>query len=673
MQRTHLKTPRSTSSSPLQEGVIDLGRSPLPRGVDCGPGGALEAPWVEPYFNPQTVVSLDPKGQALSRYGDRSWDLSSMSTDGGQTTCNLYFFAAQPLSVPGEISRLDLAALIREQQKALLWLYMDAGAQRAQKTTLTASHTLTQLARGAYRRGVTLFELFCEPQVLGEESADLNAAYAKSARALLRTLWRHRDFLKTGLEVRLKQLGEVIRQSAGQREAEGNQTPIMPSRIYCAILAGLLGRLDEIERGLDTLLDAYRQERAATLNAPQGLTPRQLSTHRDEQLHEVRKAMRARGWDKGSLHEFIAGEIAGIQLKLMHLVIAFTGMRVGEAQILPLKGVLEEVEHNGSVHHVVNGYSHKLNGGRKKPASWVTSREGHRAALLAQRIASAILEVLKNGEPASDDAALLFCSSANPYRKKNVQNLYTRLQDELSPEICPVIVQSDIDELNSMELERSWLRDGIEVGKPWPLTFHQYRRSLSVYAHRSGMVSLPALKGQLQHITDEMRAYYSDGFCRAVNLVFDKEHFSREWSAAKSESSFLAYSMALLFSDEDLIGEVGGRGAARMRQTVSSRSKEETLKLFHDGKLAYRETILGGCIAVEGCDHTPLEPIPWDCLEKDCPNAVVFGKRLGLLIKTQETVVATLAKEEQGSVEHRLEADHLRVLLKARQRLTEAV
>jgi hypothetical protein len=59
-------------------------------------------------------------------------------------------------------------------------------------------------------------------------------------------------------------------------------------------------------------------------------------------------------------------------------------------------------------------------------------------------------------------------------------------------------------------------------------------------------------------------------------------------------------------------------------------------------------------------------------LEKHCTNAVLFEKRLGLLIKTQETVVATLASTEAGSVEHRLEGDHLRVLLKARKRLTEA-
>jgi hypothetical protein len=561
-----------------------------------------------------------------------------------------------------------LAGLIREQQKALLWLYTDAGAPRAQKTLVTACNALTQIARAAYHRGSSLFELFCDPEPFAEESERLNPAYANSASALLKTLWRHRDVLRIELEVDLKKLLTSSRQAAKQKAAENRQTPIMPSRIYCAILAGLLSGVDEIEGGLDTLLDAFSQERAATASRPQDLTQKQFWRYREKRLEEVREAMRARGWAKGSLREFIAGQISAVQLRLMHIVIAFTGMRIGEAQILPLNGVLEEVEHNGAVHYVVNGYSHKLNGGRKKAVSWVTSREGRRAILLAQRISATVFDVLKTSRTAGD-SALLFSALSNPCRKKNIQYLYTGTQDELMPEIGAITTQADVDELNAMELERGWLREGIEVGKVWPLTFHQYRRSLSVYAHRSGMVSLPALKGQLQHITDEMRAYYGDGFCRAVNLVFDKDHFSHEWSAAKSESSFLAYSMALLFSDEDLIG---GRGSARMQQSVSSRSRKETLDLFRDGKLAYRETVLGGCTSLGSCDHTPLEPIPWECLEKDCVNAVVFGKRLSLVIKTQEAVVASLAEVEQGSVEHRLEVDHLRVLLKARQRLSEA-
>jgi hypothetical protein len=669
MQKNNLATSSTTSTNSSHALSADRGGASLPGLIPGWDDGTPAASMLAPYFDSQVVVSSDQDGKPLSRYGDRRWDLRSMGADGGQTAHNVSFLETKPLSAHAQI--VGLAALIREQQKALLWLHMDTGRQRAQKTTGQAGRTLNRLARGAHGRGISLFELFCNPLALSEAMAELSPGYALTARQLLRTLWRHRNFLKIELELGLKHLLDVIKQSAPKVE-ECRQTPIIPSRIYCAILGSLLGSLDVIERGLDTLLDAYRQERSCTHYAPKDLAGDDLYKYRAEQLQELQAAMRAMGWKSGTLHRFVAREICRIQIRLLNVVIALTGMRIAEALILPLNGAIEEVEHRGSVHHVVNGYSHKLNGGRKKPANWVTSPEGHRAILLAQKIASTLLKVVKDGDPENDADALLFCSISNPYKKMSPASVYSRMHDNLIPDICPVITQADIDEVNAMELERSWLRDGIEVGKPWPLTFHQYRRSLSVYAHRSGMVSLPALKGQLQHITDEMRAYYSDGFCRAVNLVFDKEHFSYEWNAAKSESSFLAYSMAILFSDEDLIGEIGGRGAARMQEAVSSRSREETLQLFRDGKLAYRETVLGGCIAVEACNHTPLEPIPWDCLEKDCTNAMVFEKRLGLLIRTQETVVAMLASTESGSVEHRLEGDHLRVLLKARKRFTEA-
>lgn len=666
MRRNDRPIPANTQSSTAQDGLFELRRAPLPHALHDALDGTTEVLKVAPYFVPEVVVSLDSNGQPLSYYGDVRWNLRSMSKD-GETACHLYFFEAQPLLRPPEASRPDLAALIREQQKALMWLYMDTGKPKAQSTIVGANRMLTQIAKAAYRSGVTLFELFCDPSMLGEFSAELSKSAVAYEMSLLKTLWRHRDFLKLGVEVRLMELREVIKQSAPQLDEEGNQTPIIPSRIYCEILASLLGSLDDIERDLDPLLDAYREERNAMTTAPEGLTKRQLWYHRAKDLNVLYEAMRLRGWAKGPLKSFIIHELGVIQIKLMNLVIAFTGMRFEEARLLPLKDVLEEVEHRGSLHYVINGYSYKLNKGKKKPASWVTSREGHRAIMLARRIASTILEVLKNGDPAEDAAALLFCSMGNPYKSHDSTRIYGRLKQELIPEICPVITQADIDELNAMELERGWLREGIEVGKHWPLAFHQYRRSLSVYAHRSGMVSLPALKGQLQHITDEMRAYYSDGFCRAVNLVFDEEHFSHEWNAAKAESNLLAYQLGLLFSDEDLLG----RGAKRIANTVASHTRSETLKLFKEGKIAYKETVLGGCVSTEECKTLPLEPIGLECLEKNCVNQVVSPKRLELVVRSQEGVVARLEKVEPGSVEHRLEVASLEVLIKARQRLKE--
>ncbi|MDB5746984.1 MAG: hypothetical protein JWP72_1832 [Massilia sp.] len=185
------------------------------------------------------------------------------------------------------------------------------------------------------------------------------------------------------------------------------------------------------------------------------------------------------------------------------------------------------------------------------------------------------------------------------------------------------------------------------------------------------MVSLPALKAQLQHITDEMRSYYADGWSRAVNLVFDKEHFSQEWNAAKTESTYFGLTGALriAFDEGD---ELLGLGAQRMEQIVSGRSCQQTLALIKSGTIAYRETVLGGCVSTEECKTIPLAPINFECVESNCANLVVRSNRLDLVIRSQESVVAQLDCDEKGSVAQRLEAEHLKRMLLARDRLSQA-
>jgi hypothetical protein len=610
------------------------------------------------YFDPATVVSRDAQGNPVSRYGDPSWDYSSQSTD-GTSAATLHFFRAGPTADP------RLGAVIREQHKALIWQHIDGGKMRAPKTVMLANRAAGRWAELACARGLQLFELLSQPEWVAEESVSLNQAYLGQTPALIQTLWRHRRALCPELHLPLQELKRVIAAEAAKRP-ENRQTPLIPSRVYTAILGGLLTRLDQIEAELDGLLDAYRQSMAASREAAG--TKQQRQTFRAGALATVSERMQALGYDPASneaLDRFIAGRINLHQSSLMHTVAAFSGMRVGEVRILPLHDVLEPFEDRGSTHWMINGYTHKLERGVKRPTSWITSREGRRAVLLAERIARAILDEV-GGAPAAGQQALLFPSSANPYRAK-AQQAITDYQARLVEIICPVVEQHDIDELDSLELERGWQREGIEVGRRWPLAFHQLRRSLSVYAHRSGMVSLPSLKAQLQHITDEMRAYYADGYSRAKNVVFDKDHFSHEWNSAKAESSYFGYVLGLLFAEDEPLGQ----GARRMGQVVETRSREETLQLFKDGKLAYRETALGGCVATDECKERPLGPIPLHCLEKDCENLVVQPKRLDYVIRTQQTVVATLERNEPGSVEHRMEANDLQVLLRARQRLAQ--
>ncbi len=584
------------------------------------------------FFPADMPVSYDTDGRIASRFGDISWNMSSMSTD-GTSVKTLHFYEA------GGLLASDLLRFIREQHKALMWLHMNAGKTRAWVTLYNTNKALNTWCKIAAHRGVDLYTLLTNPEWVIEGSQDMNTLYVNLSSAALKTLWRHRQQLCASANFQLQKLQETLNEEARSRP-ESQQTPLIPSRVYCAILAALGDRMSCIEHELDTLLNAYAQDQAMRHNSPKY---DQEKTHTRTQLTDRR--------------------LSEHQLTLMLVVAAYTGMRVNEVSILPLEGVLVEFEHLGSTHYELQGFTHKLHEGVKHPTTWITSYQGARAVRLAQRIAR-VIKQQHSKPPKTGQQSLLFPSTVNPYKsipKVSLQRKLTNLREVL----CPVIEQADIEELDHLEFARGWSRDDIEVGKRWPLAFHQLRRSLAVYAHSSGMVSLPALKAQLQHITQEMTSYYSDGFSNAVNLVFDKQHFSHEWKAAKAESSYFAYALGILFSDSDMFG----RGADRMANTIESRSRKDTLRLFEENKLAYRETPLGGCVATEACKTEPLEPIPYHCLETNCVNMVVFGKRLEHIIRFQEMAVATLEKEDGGSVEHRLEVRHLEVLLKARERL----
>ena len=605
----------------------------------------------EPLFPPEMPVTYDADGNVVSRFGHHSWDVSSMSTD-GTSGKNFHFYCSHHKYAS------ELRSLIREQHKALIWLHMDSGRTRAFHTLLTTILALNAWCIKASIKGICLYTILTTPEFVEEGVKDLNRLYVDQTSTALKTLWRHRQRLGVKQSFPLHRLQEIINQEARGRP-DTQQTPLIPSRVYCAILSALDNRMEVIERELDTLLESYSIIPRSTDNA--------LDTSLRSDLMERLKKVGCNNAIRGGLSNFVAGRICEHQVSLMLTISAYSGMRLGEVAILPLSDVLLEFQHLGQTHYELQGFTHKLHKGVKTPAAWITSHQGVRAVRLAQRIGQ-VVERLYDEPPKTGQRALLFPSTRNPYKSISAIS-YARSLARLQKTLCPIVEQVDIEELDNLELARGWARDGIVVGEHWPLAVHQLRRSLAVYAHRSGMVSLPALKAQLQHITQEMAAYYADGFSRAVNLVFDKDHFSHEWQAAKAESSYFAYAFAVLFSDEPILGE----GAKRMANTVEARSRQDTLRLFQENKLSYRETVLGGCSATESCKLDPLEPIPYDCLQANCVNQVVFSKRLDHIIKFQEISVATLENDETGSVEHRLEARHLQMLITARKRLQNGV
>ncbi|MFP3569960.1 hypothetical protein [Paraburkholderia sp. SIMBA_030] len=96
---------------------------------------------------------------------------------------------------------------------------------------------------------------------------------------------------------------------------------------------------------------------------------------------------------------------------------------------------------------------------------------------------------------------------------------------------------------------------------------------------------------------------------------------------------------------------------------MSVYSREQTVRMFEKGELAYRETVLGGCASVERCKSTPLDWMRLDCLESDCRSLVIVPSKLQRVIKAQQITVEKLRAVDEASVEYRIEAQALQRLL----------
>ena len=150
--------------------------------------------------------------------------------------------------------------------------------------------------------------------------------------------------------------------------------------------------------------------------------------------------------------------------------------------------------------------------GYKKSESWFAPSEVVKAVKIAQAICRGLASIYKIDV---DNDCPLFLNPA-VLRKRNTDvgvgklgNFYNKI-----PLIEGVRIElSDIQELAQTDTKRDFYSEPeFAVGRSWPLTGHQFRRSLAFYGSNSGFISLPSLKSQYKQVTLEMARYYSNGF-----------------------------------------------------------------------------------------------------------------------------------------------------------------
>lgn len=630
-------------------------------------------------FPNNLVVTITKNGDPLSRFSDDIWDYSATSNN----LRNLHFKnKIDAILLRNDSNKKDIPyhnideAVIFLKTLTLHWLSIISGCSMSKLNgDLTAISYLNtyclinnieqnEIFQNAEAIDFLIKLIPTEKQVgilLGKIQRITDTASTQSKNSFWQKLKPSCEFL-----VKLKETRKIFPETTSSK-----QTLLIPSNIYQGVLKKTIEDLnlflklkDEINyifsmRGLarDRVTNSCKELTCSRLNQKQ---KSQLNTQwktlvdKNTRLARALQKVSDLGVSKNPTWAGLLNSLSFWQLRCSILIASFTGMRKNEILAIPLNGLKFLDTDNGPVPIIWSTTTKLERNGKPRLTKWVTSSIVQIAFDVAKIIALGILDWAGDRKviPVSEKNVPLFLSAEHGKYgtthprfdfgvvllglKRSIHAIY---KDELK------VSQSDLAEL-------SWFMygeepDNIKVGMAWPLAFHQFRRSMAVYAAASGMVSYPVLKAQLQHISMIMTVYYSDSSSRAINILGNEQEvkaLGAEWANAKAriESDNLHQ---LLNSNQPLAGSAGK--ILRAQQLSGDlpnflESREKTQHAVKNGKIRYRSTLVGGCMSQKHCNKG-AGVLASACIS--CESAIFLPGSKAALEQTKVFYEAQLAKK----------------------------
>lgn len=614
------------------------------------------------------VISRNNNGETLSVFGDNVWNLTPYNPRGNYLA----------IIFDEIIKELDGAnPICMEEMKRIIFLLIYKSPNPISvKTLLHYQHLNFNLIRYAHKCDCLITDLFSNENLLRGLIGFLPGSQLNYLKSLiLKFIQIGND--ETGVEViggwSVKELTDLQR----IYDQKYKQHPPIPTSIYSSLIKNLLKELHDfnnvfpiISEILITAIDnplygkcASSRHRNKVKNSELRSEMSVIDFKEIMNRYELQNFLVSKGLSK-SLRG-LGRYLTETQIVCKLLIHIFSGMRDEEAQYL-LYDCMFEKSFSGKSHIFLEGLKTKLG---EKRTVWITSKEGEDAVVVAKTIADFIYSNCLQDRPSSKvemKYPLFISTSYLPFMSSNrksdigygVSTTDLWPAKNLSKRLLPQITRDDLSELEKIDPHRAWASESkFQPGKNWPLTTHQLRRSLALYATSSGLVSLTSLKRQLQHITEEMSMYYARGSAYAKSLTGgDQSDFALDYQLAQPEGQALSWIFNVLFSPEKLGGAHGDWVENNMKSKegfLINHDRNETIKKFKNGQMAYKETPLGGCATVDPCDKRAMRSLV-SCL--DCKNAVIKPSKLKNVISVQRRLVESL---DASSIEYRIEMEDL--------------
>lgn len=641
------------------------------------------------------VLCRDAEGRSTAVYGHMKWDLNPLRLRANRIAMlrfDLFFEDDGP----------DEASLIGQVKYLVFCLIMFIGSGHIGRLSAGSIGqyvlVLRSLARFCLSQktnkmvGVlSLQSLFTTPVYLAaffKANQDIGTSQRKLTRALI-------NHMVTLGEERLGYRVEGVFDLDFGDTSSVNQHPVIPTRIYLELI-NLLGdyvhQLYEAVGSFEGFLASFKhpgygmtsRHQLRVLGIPQAEVQPTLAQvvidHGLEAVFSGEFECKGRG--------VLSSAVLKMQWAIKTIIHAYTGMRDQEVLRLPYdclsqdQAVPEVVDDLGVVRDRARMVSlisttTKFTGYRKSEA-WLASEEVVKAVEIAQAICRGI-SAIYGTDPATMPLFLnpaIISRSATPVGV----SLWNEKSKPRGLTQGVLIDSADHEELCATDPARDFASvDKFRVGNPWPLTTHQFRRSLAFYASSSGFISLPSLRKQFKHVTSLMSRYYTNHFENLKTIfgfydpekgtfVLPKNHIAFEFQMGMPMSVAYDLMVELLGTDSPLFGGVGGY-ADKQRQRLHGGEvsiadvRAETEKQAKNGHLWYRQTLLGGCTKAGHCDEYMLGDYT-ACLS--CEGAIIKPEKVSDAIEEAEM---ELSDYEVGTGEYEVTRNELKRLQKFNQRL----
>lgn len=643
------------------------------------------------------VLCRDVSGNATAVYGEPAWDFNPYRLSAVKIH-RILFDTVFDESGP------EQQALIEEAKYLLYCLIYFAGGGRLGKLGASTLLRYWLVLRAAMQ--------FCYEQKQKPMVGVLSLRQLFTVPVYLAAFSNSMSHTKTGLSGILNCLVRVGEERLGYailnpatykgKRPENKQHPVIPTRIYLKIINLASDMLDQLFEGIGRIESfiacfadeyygiCYQTQRSRGIGGRAHWRPDMAQAIKDHGLTSV-----FAGEFECSRKRNLQRVLIQMQYVLKTVIHLYTGMRDQEVMRMPYHCLSNQVVRPLGVDdqgierdkpqsvNVLSSTTKFI--GYKRESIWFAPGEVVRAVGVAQAICRGLAKLYKIELGAR---CPLFLNPAIVGLTRNSAEVgVTRFMGRATQETAlhSLSIQAeDLQELAQTDPSRDFYNEpAFAVGQPWPLTSHQFRRSLAFYGSSSGFLSLPTLRAQFKHMTIEMSRYYSNGYdnLRTVfgyyddkkkDFVLPSNHFAFEYQMAMPMSVANQLIADLLFSEEPLFGGTGSYMEKQKERVKAGDIQIEDVRAdtelrVKNGAISYRPTLLGGCTKVGRCDSFLLG-VYTECLS--CEGAIIKPSKLNAAI---EGATDELCSYAEGSGEYQIVKGDIERLTAFKARLIDLV